>query len=368
VKARAAIGLVLLAVVGGAVVLIARTGNAPAVDGGGMPPGAMGASTPAPAGTAAPAGLALAGPTTCLPCHAQVVEEWKASMHSQAFIDPQVRAPDQSDNFTKQECLPCHAPAPVFEQGIAKDTRVLARVERRADGVDCLSCHATGDGVAAMRAGLTAACKPVQRAELATEMACQACHNQHNTHDEWRVSPAAAAGKDCASCHMSAVQRTGEEAGAPRVGASHRFLGGRDKEFALSGLSVTHAIDGKDLVVTLHNDFAGHNLPTDSRNRAMDLVVTVFDAHGQPVAKPASETRDPGCENGTARARFRNPYRASGLATTQLPAGKTFDLHVPLPDGASRAVVDLVYKLEPWIPDREAHWALQQEIPLAKLP
>lgn len=361
-NARAIAGLLLLGVVAGAVVLIARSGNAPSAE--------SGAATGAPSSAGAPlaAGPRFAGPSTCLPCHAQVVDEWRASMHSQSFIDPQVRAPDQSDNFTKAECLPCHAPAPVFEQGIAPDTRVLARIERRADGVDCLSCHAIGDGMAAVRAGLSAACKPVQRAELVTDMACQACHNQHNTHDEWRVSPAAAAGKDCASCHMTPVQRSGEEAGAPRTGSSHRFLGGRDKEFAQSGFSLTHAVVGKELVVTLHNDFAGHNLPTDSRNRALDLVVTVFDGKGAVVPKPEQEVREPGCETGTARTRFRNPYRAAGLPNTQLPAGQSFDLRVPLPEGASRASVDLVYKLQPWIPDREAHWTVQQEIPLAGKP
>ena len=222
--------------------------------------------------------------------------------------------------------------------------------------------------MAAARAGLTGACRPVQRVELGTQLSCQACHNQHNTHDEWRASPAAAAGKDCVTCHMSPVQRTGSEAGAPRTGASHRFLGGRDKEFAASGLTLGHRLEGRELVATLSNDFAGHNLPTDSRNRAMDLVVTVFDSHGAPVPPPAGDKREPGCETGTARARFRNPYRASGQASTQLPAGKTFELRVPLPDGASRAVIDLVYKLEPWIPDRDAHWALQQEVPLGSTP
>jgi hypothetical protein len=361
-KARAIAGLLLLAAVGGAVVFVARSSHAPESDSGTPAAGALAS------GTSAAPGPSFAGPSTCLPCHAQVVDEWRASMHSKAFIDPQVRAPDQSDNFTKQECLPCHAPAPVFEQGIARDTRVLARIERRADGVDCLSCHETGAGMAAVRAGLTAACRPVQRAELATELACQACHNQHNTHDEWRASPAAAAGKECASCHMTPVPRTGEEAGAPRSGSSHRFLGGRDKDFAQSGFSITHAIDGGSLVVSLHNDFAGHNLPTDSRNRALDLVVTLFDGKGAPVPKPAGEVREPGCETGTARTRFRNPYRAAGLPSTQLPAGQQFDLKLPLPEGASRAVVDLVYKLQPWIPDREAHWTVHEEIPLARSP
>jgi len=356
-SARTVAGVALLALLGAAVVLLAR----------GAHDGAAGGSATLPG--AGPT-VALGGPSTCLPCHAQVVDEWKASMHAVAFTDPQVRGPEPagSVNFSKQECLPCHAPAPVFTAGIVRDTRVLARVERRADGVDCLSCHGLPDGVAASRAGLTGACRPVQRAELSTELVCQACHNQHQTHDEWRASPAAAAGKDCLDCHMAKVERTGAEASAPRTGASHRFLGGRDREFALSGLTLAGRVEGRELVATLHNDFAGHNLPTDSRNRALDLVVTVFDARGREIGPPAGEAREPGCEAGTARLRFRNPYRASGLPSTQLPAGQRAEVRVTLPPGATRATVELFYKLEPWIEDRGAHWTQRLEMALPAAP
>jgi len=328
----------------------------------GAPPADPG---PAPAGAPAGGGLAPGGPSTCLPCHAQVVDEWRASMHAAAFTDPQVRAPGQSDNFTRAECIPCHAPAPIFAAGIEPGARVLARVERRADGVDCLACHALESGVAATRDGLAAPCAPRLRPELSTEAACAACHNQHQTHDEWRASPAFAAGIDCADCHMPHVERTGPEAGAPRRGSSHRFPGGRDREFALAGLELSARVEGRELVATLRNTFAGHNLPSDSRNRALDLVVTLFDARGAALPPPAGEPREPGCEAGFARVRYRNPYRASGQPSTQLPAGQASELRVPLPDGARRARVELAYKLQPLLSDREAHWThgLDVELP-----
>ncbi len=345
---RAVAGLALLAAVAGAIVLLPRAGHGSS--GSGLPPSLLDGG--------------LAGPTTCLPCHAAVVDEWRASMHAASFTDPAVRAPDQSDNFQKQECLPCHAPAPIFEHGIAKDSRAFAREERRFDGVDCLSCHAVPEGVAASRPGLTAACRPAFRAELATQQICYACHNQHNTHDEWRDSPAARENRDCLTCHMAPVARGAGEAGGPRAGASHRFPGGRDRDFALAGLEVTSSVDREAarLRVELHNAFAGHNLPTDSRNRALDLVVTLHDARGEALPAPAGERRDPGCEAGTARLRFRNPYRQSGDPNTQIPAGQSAVLSVPLPPAATRAVVRLVYKLSPWIPDGEAHWSWEQEV------
>ncbi|MGQ0552099.1 MAG: multiheme c-type cytochrome [Planctomycetota bacterium] len=302
---------------------------------------------------------ALGGPQTCLPCHAAVVAEWQDSMHAQAFLDPQVRAPEQSDNFAKQDCLPCHASRSVFEFGIAENSRVMARVERLADGVDCLSCHGLPEGVAASRAGLTAACRPSFREELGTHQQCYACHNQHGTHDEWLASPAAAQGQDCHSCHMPRTSRSDTEAGAPRAGRSHRFLGGRDRDFALAGLELTQRVEAGEprrLVVTLANRFAGHNLPTDTRNRAIDLVVRLEDALGADVPAPEGTAREPGCESGYQRLRLRNPYRSSGDPNTQLPAGESTTLLVPLPPAATRATIELLYKLTPILPDEQAHW------------
>jgi hypothetical protein len=353
VKARAAIGLTLLGLMAGVLVLLQRAGPMPAAD------GSSGQRL---------SGTSFAGPRTCLPCHAAVVAEWEQSMHAASFTDPQVRAPDQSDNFQKQECLPCHVSAPIFEHGIETDSRALARVERRSDGIDCLACHALpGGGVAASRGGLSGPCNPIFRPELAQHHQCYACHNQHNTHDEWLASPAAAQGQDCATCHMPRVTREGPEAGAPRAGFSHRFLGGRDRDFALAGLHLEHGFDPatRKLTVTLTNTFAGHNLPTDSRNRALDLVLTLYDARGQALPPLAPQSREPGSEAGTARQRLRNPYRSTGDPNTQLPAGSSSTIEVPqVPAEATHATAALYYKLTPFTPDEKAHWSESLEFEL----
>lgn len=352
---RAGLGVVLLAGLAAGLLWLGREGAGTPGSGG------------APATTGAGVSPALADSSSCRACHPSVYEEWTGAMHSRAFTDPQVRAPEQSDDFRKTECLPCHAPMPVFAHGIVPGTRVLARTERRADGVDCLSCHALPQGgVAAARAGLTGACQPTFRAELSRDALCFPCHNQHQTHDEWRASPAAADGQGCIDCHMPRVTRSAPEAGAPRAGRHHGNWGGRDAEFALSGIEMAHAVDAaaRTLRVTITNAFAAHNLPTDSRNRALDLVVLLYDADGLPIPPPAGETRDPGAERGTARLRFRNPYRSSGNPSTQIPAGASRTLTVPLPDDARRAAYELVYKLEPWIPDEQAHWTERWEVEL----
>lgn len=354
-NARTVVALLLLGgLVVGMVVLSSSDDTAPRTDD--VPEVSIAAGGPA-----AHASLrtpTFGSPTTCLPCHREVYDEWNASMHAVAFTDPQVRAPGQANNFQKTECLPCHAPAPLFDQGVREGERVVARVERRADGVDCISCHQTPEGMAASRPGLTGACQPVYREEVSTHFMCAACHDQHLTHQEWLASPAFERGDDCMSCHMERVQRNHPEVGAPRVGRSHRFLGGRDKEFALPGIGLTHSIDDESgmLVVSVTNEFEGHNLITDTRNRALDLVVTLFDGRGRPVPMAAdAEIVDEQTE-GTARLRLRNPYRSSGKPSTLLPPGESRRLVVPIGE-ARRATVALHYKLEPFIPDREAHWS-----------
>ena len=164
---------------------------------------------------------------------------------------------------------------------------------------------------------------------------------------------------------MERVQRDHPEVGGPRVGRSHRFLGGRDKEFALPGMELTHRIDAdaQTLVVTLRNAFEGHHLPTDSRNRALDLVVTLFDGRGLPVPMSADAEIVDEQSEGTKRLRFRNPYRSSGKSSTQIPAGESRELALPI-GTARRARIALHYKLEPFIKDAEAHWSHTVDVEL----
>ena len=99
----------------------------------------------------------------CQKCHPAVYEEWKRSMHANAWLDPFVRTKDQADNFKKKDCIPCHAPRPIFERGFREGERVVERASNREDGVDCISCHKLPDGgFASARPGVKGPCNPVQ--------------------------------------------------------------------------------------------------------------------------------------------------------------------------------------------------------------
>jgi hypothetical protein len=317
------------------------------------------------AGTARAAAIDLETSASCQACHQDVWDEWSGSIHSQSFTDPLVLAENQSNNFRKEECIPCHAPAPVFEHGIGKLERVVERVTTREHGVDCLSCHradvhVVGPATLATTSA-SAPCQPIARPELASPAVCAPCHNQHNTVDQWEESSFAKAGVTCGDCHMQPIERKNSD-GSTRSGRSHRFPGAHDletlgKAFTLRSETKDAPSGGKVLVVSVTNSGAGHNFPADARHRALDVVVTLFQPDGVEVP-PRDTPRPYARERGTARRRFRNPYREEseritnreqyGRENTQILAGETLMLEVPYdPNAVSSGRVELIYKLTP---------------------
>ncbi|HPF15327.1 MAG TPA: cytochrome c3 family protein, partial [Planctomycetota bacterium] len=259
----------------------------------------------------------------CKSCHEQVYDEWQTSWHSQAWIDPDVRA--LSNDFANVDCIDCHAPQDLFITGMGQ--RVLPRAERRSEGVDCLACHrlpeSMGGGVAGTTDHPTAACRPQIRTELARVEYCASCHNQHNTVDQWRESRFAKKGadyKDCRDCHMPL--RTGPGA----KGRSHVMHGGHDLELVRSGIRLGAARQGDQgtIRVEVENFGVGHAFPTDERSRAADVFWRV-----QPS--------DPNAQGGWKHLyRIRSPYRSEvDIPRTLIDAGQTLqvDIDDPLAKG-----------------------------------
>lgn len=345
-----ALGLVAL-LIGGALALVARDRGEK---------GVPDASGPEP--------LLFASSEDCRACHGQVYEEWQASQHAFAYLNPLVRRADMTDGFRKKDCVPCHAPRPVFEHGLGKAARVLARDTNRFHGVDCLACHSTGSGMASARAGLSAPCAPVHRPEVASTDLCAPCHNQHNTVDEWEASPPHLKGESCLHCHMPQVERAPEAGRAAYTGRFHGSRGGNDLELLQKSATLTFQVAGDEggrrLEVTVTNSGTAHNLPADARHRAVDLVVRLLGQGGEAPGEAVN--LGPGESGGNARLRFRNPYREEyGKVNTQIPAGESRTLAVPFDPAAARsAEVLLLYKRTPFVPDEEATVVIRRTLDL----
>ncbi len=313
--------------------------------------------------------VSLASVEDCQVCHPEVFAEWKSNWHSKAWFDPLVRAPDQSDNFKKKDCIPCHAPRPLFEAGIRPGERVVERQSNRHNGVDCFSCHRlTSGGFATANRNAKGDCGPRFHPSMTTVDLCAPCHNQHNTVDEWIASAEELRGDNCNRCHYPPVERAGRKNGPPRMGRSHLLRSWRSENLDIPALTIrSEIVDGEEskaIKISLINDKTPHNVPADSRNRALDLVLTFFKAGGQAFGA-ADGDRDFGQEPGTHRMRFRNPYRSEiGKKNTQIVSGTAAIMEEEIPPGAVRARVELLYKLTPFTPDDEAIEIHSEELSL----
>ncbi len=303
----------------------------------------------------------------CQECHPDVYAEWKKSWHAMAWKDPHVRDKQQADNFKKKDCIPCHAPRPIFERGLRQGERVVERISNRDDGVDCISCHRLPQGgYAAANKTAQGPCGATFHPLLNSQKLCAPCHNQHKTVDEWMSAPPDLKKENCGSCHMPRIERKSRNGKPAREGRDHTFRGGHFEAFLQASFSLFTEIKtdeaGKTLCIRLANDNTGHNFPTDSRHRALDLVLTFFKKGGLPFPSQ-DNNREYGQESGTHRMRFRNPYRSeTGKENTQIPAGEEAVLSVQVPGGAKKALIQVIYKLTPFMPDEEGMELAREEV------
>lgn len=271
----------------------------------------------------------------CRTCHQDVYDEWTGSHHQIAFLNPEVRK--LSEDFRNKECQACHLPRPVSLTGYGQ--RVLPRDTHPNEGVSCLTCHLSVDGEILGRNSVPSApCAPKASPEMVSVDMCQSCHNQHYTTDQWRASRFAKEGKDCAACHMPEVQRQVAQGGT-RTGRSHRYLGAHDEATLRAAGTFLAELQGRELLVSLTNDGAGHNMPTEERHRAYDIMVAFVDDSGT-----ASEWQ--------RVYRFRQPYRDEPGENTQLPSGETWSTKVAIPDGTRQVRARLWYRLTPFVDDQ----------------
>lgn len=235
-------------------------------------------------------------PQTCAECHQDIAGQWAASGHAIAWTRPEFAK--ETEGLTTASCLPCHAPAPVYDQAPAEKTRL--RAERLDDGVDCAVCHATAGAYVGPYDSWGPHPMKGDRARLPCSAFCGHCHAPER--DEFNVLylPSLKPGqtpKQCVDCHMPARWSRLTQGHALSLAHPERIV--RDHSFpiwtdeVLRDAVAIRAVgyqrhEGGQVAVdfSLVNQGAAHNIPTGKYgHRELLITVELFDAEGRTLAQ-----------------------------------------------------------------------------------
>jgi len=236
------------------------------------------------------------GPESCGACHPAQFADWTGSIHAASMgpgVAGQLVEMHRSDPTQAQTCYGCHAPLAEQRPGHGGyDSGLTAR------GIVCASCHVRRwerfgpprrDGSlesTAARASLPHNGVSRTPAFLRSEF-CRDCHQfgpdglalngklVQNTFEEWKASPAAAAGTQCQDCHMPDRR--------------HLWRGIHDPETVKGALDFAVARDDQGITLIITNARGGHMLPTYVTPR-LRVSGEMLDAAGEPVAGTRRES------------------------------------------------------------------------------
>lgn len=275
----------------------------------------------------------------CAACHPEATAEHRMNTHGRAFTDPEVRL--ATAQFSIPGCIDCHTPRPIFETGIGMNP--IKRNHHLEEGNDCLSCHAkAGYDFSAFRGGDE--CRAAFDDRVGTVEACASCHRNHGTPYQWENAEfGKKAGNVCIDCHMPEVVRPVAVGLPPRTTRRHTFFGGRSSSQLEMAHDYSVELDGNEVVVHVKNAGAGHNFPTELKQRSVESLVVVRDAAGREVARSRQVYRDP----------YKRPYGLTLPVNTQIPSGASREHRVPLPVAAGTVETTLYYKL--YYPIEDGH-------------
>lgn len=268
-----------------------------------------------------PEGIESLGAEACGACHREIYDEWKTSIHAQAYQDPFFQAYWTKDKHS-WVCLNCHAPLENQQPSLITDVP-RDRVEKatqvpnphydqayQKEGVTCAACHVR-DGMILGPFDDSVAPHPTRfDPSFRTTQVCFRCHNvvggpaqfynggPCGTYMEYE-------GKYfmkeramiCQSCHMPEVERPMAKNGPIRQGRRHLWRGGHDPDMIRRAVAIEAVAEpsapraGEDFRVTLTliNAGAGHKLPTGDPDRHFTVEFALVDREAK-VLKSQSST------------------------------------------------------------------------------
>ncbi len=288
----------------------------------------------------------------CASCHPDIYAEHEQSTHGRAFTDEEVRL--ATARFAHQDCIICHTPRPIFETGVGQNPK--RRHFGLTEGNTCMTCHWKGGyDYSHFQGG--AECREAFHPDVGTVEACASCHRNHGTPYQWERNPnGKATGRVCIDCHMREIERP-VAVGAPVSEVrSHVFPGSRNEAHVRRAYAYDARIDGNAVLVTLKNKGAGHNFPTELKQRSVESLVIVRDLEGNEIARSRMVFRDP----------YKRPYGLELPVNTQIPGGQTRTHRVPIGVEAGTVETTLFFKL--YYPIEDYHPDLSRVLESRSLP
>jgi len=256
-----------------------------------------------------PEGLTSLRAESCGTCHTAIYDEWKTSIHAQAYRDPFFHAYWTKDKQT-WVCLNCHSPLenqqPTLITEIPRD-----RVERAVqapnpqydadyqhEGVTCAACHVR-DGMVLGPFDDAVAPHPTKAdPTFRTTQICYRCHSvvggpaqfynggPCGTYPEYEGGYwMKERGFICQSCHMPEIERPVATGGPLRKGRQHLWRGGHDPDMVKQAVDIKVVAEPAEpkpgdkvhVTLTLINAGAGHKLPTGDPDRHFTVEFAVED-------------------------------------------------------------------------------------------
>jgi len=288
----------------------------------------------------------------CADCHPAEYAEHEQTTHGRAFTDEEARL--ATGRFSQADCIICHTPRPIFESGIGNNP--IRRHFDLEEGNSCMTCHwKEGQDYSRFTGGTE--CKSAFDPRVGEVEACASCHRNHGTPFQWaEAKNGRLAGNVCIDCHMPEVERAVAVGGPVRSVRSHLFPASRSETQLRRAYDYSARLDGNEVVVTITNKGAGHNFPTELKQRSIESLVVVKDESGKEIGRSRMTFRDP----------YKRPYGLTLPVNTQIPSGESREHRVPIGVANGTVLCDLHYKL--YYPIEDFHPDLARRLESRVLP
>ena len=257
----------------------------------------------------------------CASCHQDFYNEWRTTIHSQAWTDPYFQA-DWKFDGSRHICRNCHTPLdnqqPESVIGFNdKDKWDPVLIENsqfdeslQHEGVTCNACHLREGKIVGIF-GDTDSPHPVKKLDNPNQV-CVRCHvvegerwdtffrfppcgtvaeiqssspvSDNSNSGEQGVIDVAALG--CVECHMPAIERPIADGGETRLVRQHLWRGGHHPEMVKQALSVefteNKVLDkhSRQFTLSIENTGAAHYLPTGTPDRHLTVEINLLNSNG----------------------------------------------------------------------------------------